>query len=81
MLIAIAFAAPTVAYVTSDFSVKNVWQNSPASCSTRSRAVWGNHEGSMVLWVLILALFGASVATYGANLLRGLKANVLACRA
>jgi hypothetical protein len=27
--------------------------------------VWGNHKGSMVLWVLILALFGAGVATYG----------------
>ena len=79
-LIAIAFAALTVAYVTSDFSVKNVWQNSHSAKPLlyKISGVWGNHEGSMVLWVLILALFGASVATYGANLPRGLKANVLA---
>ncbi|HET9936444.1 MAG TPA: heme lyase CcmF/NrfE family subunit [Methyloceanibacter sp.] len=80
VLIAIAFAALTVAYVTSDFSVKNVWQNSHSAKPLlyKISGVWGNHEGSMILWVLILALFGASVATYGANLPRGLKANVLA---
>ena len=80
VLIAIAFAALTVAYVTSDFSVKNVWQNSHSAKPLlyKISGVWGNHEGSMVLWVLILALFGASVATYGANLPRDLKANVLA---
>jgi cytochrome c-type biogenesis protein CcmF len=80
VLIAIAFAALTVAYVTSDFSVKNVWQNSHSAKPLlyKISGVWGNHEGSMVLWVLILALFGASVATYGTNLPRGLKANVLA---
>ena len=72
VLIAIAFAALTVAYVTSDFSVKNVWQNSHSAKPLlyKISGVWGNHEGSMVLWVLILALFGASVATYGANLPR-----------
>jgi len=41
-------------------------------------SVWGNHEGSMLLWVLILALFGASVAAFGRNLPATLKANVLA---
>ncbi|HMG49810.1 MAG TPA: heme lyase CcmF/NrfE family subunit, partial [Inquilinus sp.] len=40
--------------------------------------VWGNHEGSMLLWVLILALFGASVAVFGENLPPTLKARVLA---
>ena len=40
--------------------------------------VWGNHEGSMLLWVLILALFGALVALFGSNLPARLKANVLA---
>jgi cytochrome c-type biogenesis protein CcmF len=80
VLVAIAFAALTAAYVTSDFSVKNVWQNSHSAKPLlyKISGVWGNHEGSMVLWVLILALFGASVATYGANLPRELKANVLA---
>ena len=40
--------------------------------------VWGNHEGSMLLWVLILALFGAMVAAFGNNLPRSLRALVLA---
>jgi cytochrome c-type biogenesis protein CcmF len=40
--------------------------------------VWGNHEGSMLLWVLILSVFGALVALFGANLPARLKANVLA---
>src|SRR4029450_6268363 len=80
VLITIAFAALTIAYVTSDFSVKNVWQNSHSAKPLlyKISGVWGNHEGSMILWVLILALFGASVATYGSNLPRDLKANVLA---
>ena len=80
LLVLIAFAALTVAYVTSDFSVANVWQNSHSAKPMlyKISGVWGNHEGSMVLWVLILALFGAGVATYGNNLPPGLKANVLA---
>ncbi|HET9272927.1 MAG TPA: heme lyase CcmF/NrfE family subunit [Methyloceanibacter sp.] len=80
VLVLIAFAALTVAYVTSDFSVANVWQNSHSAKPMlyKISGVWGNHEGSMVLWVLILALFGAGVATYGNNLPPGLKANVLA---
>ena len=80
LLIAIAFSALTVAYVTSDFSVHNVWANSHSAKPMlyKIAGVWGNHEGSMVLWVLILALFGAAVATYGTNLPRELQANVLA---
>ena len=80
LLVCIAFAALTVAYVTSDFSVLNVWQNSHSAKPMlyKISGVWGNHEGSMVLWVLILALFGAAVATFGANLPRRLQANVLA---
>ena len=80
ILIAIAFIALTIAYVTSDFSVENVWRNSHSAKPLlyKISGVWGNHEGSMVLWVLILALFGAAVATYGTNLPQQLKANVLA---
>ena len=80
VLVAIAFVALTTAYVTSDFSVENVWQNSHSAKPLlyKISGVWGNHEGSMVLWVLILALFGAAVATFGTNLPRQLKANVLA---
>jgi len=80
ILIAIAFIALMTAYVTSDFSVLNVWQNSHSAKPLlyKISGVWGNHEGSMVLWVLILALFGAAVATFGNNLPRQLQANVLA---
>jgi cytochrome c-type biogenesis protein CcmF len=80
VLIAIAFIALMTAYVTSDFSVENVWRNSHSAKPLlyKISGVWGNHEGSMVLWVLILALFGAAVATFGTNLPRELKANVLA---
>ena len=68
------------AYVTSDFSLQNVWANSHSAKPLiyKIAGVWGNHEGSMVLWVLILALFGAAVATFGTNLPRELQANVLA---
>ena len=80
ILVAIAFIALMTAYVTSDFSVENVWRNSHSAKPLlyKISGVWGNHEGSMVLWVLILALFGAAVATFGSNLPRQLKANVLA---
>jgi cytochrome c-type biogenesis protein CcmF len=43
--------------------------------------VWGNHEGSMLLWVLILALFGGLVAAFGNNLPLSLRAHVLAVQA
>src|SRR5690606_2082401 len=39
--------------------------------------VWGNHEGSLLLWVLILAVFGAAVARFGRNLPTPLKARVI----
>jgi cytochrome c-type biogenesis protein CcmF len=78
--IAIAFAAMTVCYVRSDFSVVNVFENSHSAKPLiyKLSGVWGNHEGSMLLWVLILSLFGALVALFGGNLPARLKANVLA---
>jgi cytochrome c-type biogenesis protein CcmF len=80
LLVAIAFIALMTGYVTSDFSIENVWRNSHSAKPLlyKISGVWGNHEGSMILWVLILSLFGAAVATYGSNLPRQLKANVLA---
>jgi cytochrome c-type biogenesis protein CcmF len=82
-LIALAFAALTQAYVTSDFSVESVWANSHSAKPLlyKVSGVWGNHEGSMLLWVLILALFGAAVALFGGNLPRTLRANALAVQA
>jgi cytochrome c-type biogenesis protein CcmF len=81
--VAIAFGALTVSYVTSDFSVLNVFQNSNSAMPLiyRFSSVWGNHEGSMMLWVSILALFGALVAAFGTNLPAALKAYALGVQA
>jgi hypothetical protein len=78
-LIAIAFAALTWCYITSDFSVENVYRNSHSDKPLiyKISGVWGNHEGSMVLWVLILAIFGSAVAAFGGNLPPSLKARVI----
>ena len=77
---ALAFASLTSAYVTSDFSLENVWANSHSAKPMlyKVTGVWGNHEGSMLLWVLILAFFSALVAWFGSNIPAQLKANVLA---
>ena len=78
--VALAFGALTWAFVVSDFTVAAVVQNSHSAKPLlyKFAGVWGNHEGSMVLWVLILALFGALVAGLGRNLPPSLKARVLA---
>ena len=80
VFVAASFAALTICYVTSDFSVANVYENSHSLMPLvyKYTSVWGNHEGSMLLWVLILALFGAMVALFGNNLPASLKALVLA---
>jgi len=81
--VAIAFGALAICYVTSDFSVLNVYENSNSAMPLiyRLTSVWGNHEGSMMLWVSILAFFGALVAAFGSNLPAKLKANALAVQA
>ena len=82
-LVAFSFAALTYAHVVSDFSVENVWENSHSLVPLvyKYSGVWGNHEGSMMLWLLILSLFSALVAVFGRNLPDTLKANVLAVQA
>ena len=79
-LIVIAFGALSHAYLTSDFSVQNVFENSHSAKPLlyKFSGLWGNHEGSMVLWVLILGIFGAAVAVFGTNLPLELKSRVLA---
>ena len=79
-LIAIAFAVLVTSYVVSDFSVLNVFENSHSAKPLlyKITGTWGNHEGSMLLWVLILTFFSALVAAFGANLPPSLKAHVLA---
>ncbi|MGB7286194.1 MAG: heme lyase CcmF/NrfE family subunit [Salaquimonas sp.] len=81
--IAVAFAALTYAYVTSDFSLQNVYENSHSvkPMLFKVTGVWGNHEGSMLLWVLILSFFGSLVAWFGKNLPPDLRANVLGVQA
>ncbi|HVK92137.1 MAG TPA: heme lyase CcmF/NrfE family subunit [Mycoplana sp.] len=80
LLTVFSFGVLTFAYVTSDFSVLNVWENSHSMKPLiyKISGVWGNHEGSMMLWLLILAFFSALVASFGANLPERLRANVLA---
>jgi len=82
-LILFSFSALTYAFVTSDFSLRLVTLNSHTDKPMlyKVTGVWGNHEGSMLLWVLILALFGAMAAWFGGNLPERLRARVLAIQA
>ncbi|MDE0523173.1 MAG: heme lyase CcmF/NrfE family subunit [Boseongicola sp.] len=82
-LLAVAFAALTYAFVSSDFSVRLVTANSHTlkPMIYKVSGVWGNHEGSMLLWCLILAFFGALVAMFGGNLPDVLRARVLGVQA
>jgi len=77
--VAVSFAALVACYVGSDFSVATVFENSHSTMPLiyKFTSVWGNHEGSMLLWVLILSAFGALVAAFGSNIPAALKATVL----
>ncbi|MFT3972917.1 MAG: heme lyase CcmF/NrfE family subunit [Amaricoccus sp.] len=79
----VAFLVLMGAFATSDFSVRLVAENSNSGQPLiyRIAGTWGNHEGSMLLWMLILTLFGAMVARWGDNLPPSLKARVLAVQA
>ncbi len=78
-----SFATLTWAFVVSDFSVELVYLNSNSAKPLiyKISGVWGNHEGSMLLWVLILSLYGAAAALFGGNLPDTLRARVLAVQA
>lgn len=67
LLVGFSFAALTYAFVTSDFSLSLVVSNSHTlkPMLYKISGVWGNHEGSLLLWVLILALFGACAVWFG----------------
>ncbi len=80
LLIGFSFAALTYGFVTSDFSLAIVVDNSHTlkPMLYKIAGVWGNHEGSLLLWVLILSLFGACAAWFGGNLPPTLRARVLA---
>jgi len=81
--VAIAFFSLMWAFVVSDFTVSLVVQSSHSAKPLlyKISGVWGNHEGSMVLWVFILSLFGAAIAVFGDNLPPALRARVLSVQA
>ncbi len=80
LLIAFSYGALTWAYLQSDFSVSNVYENSHSlkPFIYKVSGVWGNHEGSMLLWILILVFFGALVALFARRMPQDLVASVLA---
>jgi cytochrome c-type biogenesis protein CcmF len=82
-LVAFSFGALMYAFVTSDFSLQLVVSNSHSAKPMlyKISGTWGNHEGSMLLWVLILALFGATAAWFGQALPPTLRARVLSVQA
>jgi cytochrome c-type biogenesis protein CcmF len=79
-LVALAFAIFMHAHIVSDFSVRNVFENSNTAKPMlyKVTGVWGSHEGSMMLWVLMLTLFGGLVAGLGRSLPATLRARTLA---
>jgi len=83
LFVGLSFLALVTLHVTSDFSVANVYENSHSlkPLIYKITGVWGNHEGSMLLWVSILALFGGLVAAFGNNLPLSLRAHALAVQA
>ncbi|WP_108395783.1 heme lyase CcmF/NrfE family subunit [Devosia submarina] len=80
ILVAVAFGALIQAFVVSDFSLALAVNHSHSlkPLLFKISGVWGNHEGSMVLWILILVAFGAMVAAFGRRLPHDLLALVLA---
>jgi cytochrome c-type biogenesis protein CcmF len=79
-LVALSFAVFIDAHIVSDFSVRNVYENSSLAKPMlyKVTGAWGSHEGSMLLWVFMLALFGGLVALFGDGLPLRLKARALA---
>jgi cytochrome c-type biogenesis protein CcmF len=78
-LTAFSFGTLVWAFVTSDFSLKVVVENSHSAkpMMYKIAGTWGNHEGSMLLWVLIVTFYGALAAWFGRGLPPRLKARVL----
>ncbi|GIX15955.1 MAG: c-type cytochrome biogenesis protein CcmF [Rhodothalassiaceae bacterium] len=81
--VTIALMALVTGYVTSDFSILNVWQNSHTAKPLlyKITGAWGNHEGSMLLWVWVLQLYAAFVPRTRRLLDLRMRAKVLAVQA
>ena len=78
-LVALAFAILTHGFITQDFSQRYVAENSNSLLPMvyRYTAVWGAHEGSLLLWALILAVWTAAVARFSRALPMPVVARVL----
>ncbi|MDJ0630781.1 MAG: heme lyase CcmF/NrfE family subunit [Rhodobacter sp.] len=77
---AASFGALTYAFVVSDFSLRLTALNSHSAKPMlyKITGVWANHEGSMLLWVLMLALFGVLISVFGRMIPVVMRATVLA---
>ena len=80
ILIALSFAALTAVFIRSDFSVllAATHSHSLKPFLYKISGVWGNHEGSILLWTLMLALYGALIPRFGKHLPKTLKARAIA---
>jgi cytochrome c-type biogenesis protein CcmF len=83
LLVGISFGCLTAVYLSSDFSVRNVFENSHSlkPLIYKLSGVWGNHEGSLLLWSLILALSAGAVAAFGQGVPPRLRALTLSVHA
>ena len=79
LFVALAYACLTWAFLSHDFSVLYVAQNSNSELPLiyRISGVWGSHEGSLLLWSLVLAVWTAAVALFTPNVPGAMRARVL----
>jgi cytochrome c-type biogenesis protein CcmF len=79
LFVAIAFGALAYSFLTNDFSVKNVAQNSFSELPLlyRFTATWGSHEGSILLWSLILAFWTTAVTVWSRHLPEDMSSRVI----
>ncbi len=79
LIIFFSYILLTYAFIISDFSILTVWKNSELDMPLvyKITGVWGNHEGSMLLWVLILCLFGFFVIVFDTKLPRNILRNII----
>src|SRR3989442_13167751 len=79
IFVAIAFSCLAYSFITNDFSVLNVatTSNSQLPLHYRLAATWGSHEGSLLLWTLMLGLWTAAVTLFSKHLPEDMLARVI----
>jgi len=80
LAVAFSFGALVWGFITSDFSLALVANHSHSTKPMiyKISGTWGNHEGSLLLWILILAIYGGVLALGGSAMPMALKARILA---